>query len=491
MSFAFAIVALVAAGLALLRLLGLRTGARAVDVALAWLLGSGWFAALAPVVRFGAGVPLGRAALGVIVLAPVVASGVLWWRRRRLDSVPAARAEVESKRAGWLPRPLRVFVPIALYVAIVTAAVLLHGANTPTQTDDAVRVRAFAPMLAFDDGWPREARAIFAMAGPLPTFVPAFAWMAVRTLDQFHVNYAVLAELVALLVLVVGLGTSRGSPERGWASAFALLSIPLFVYHCTSTYSDAVLAMRVAGGMLFVLEYARTRDRDDAARALLLLGIAALVKREGQLVAAAPAAVLLGQLAWERWREQRVFPWRTVGVLAAPVVLGAVGNIAAVGLANAFPMIGFVAQQAGVAVETAGVRAPGATRQAAAMFFDHALFRSGNQGMIYWALLGAIVARARALPRSPLVWPLAAVAALLAEVAVSSIFLIPEYTVDQSTVHRALLVVSVPAALWIAAAVTDAARAETSAAQHPAADGASRSAATPPRRRRPRRAIRP
>jgi hypothetical protein len=39
---------------------------------------------------------------------------------------------------------------------------------------------------------------------------------------------------------------------------------------------------------------------------------------------------------------------------------------------------------------------------------------------------------------------------------VSSIALVPQYTLDQSTVHRALLVVSVPAALWLAAVLTDA-----------------------------------
>ena len=45
------------------------------------------------------------------------------------------------------------------------------------------------------------------------------------------------------------------------------------------------------------------------------------------------------------------------------------------------------------------------------------------------------------------------VAALLGEVAVNSIVLAPRFTVDQGTVNRALLVASVPAALWLAAAI--------------------------------------
>ncbi len=518
MSFAITLVALAGAGLALLGLLRLGAGDRATDLALGWLVGTGWLAAVAPVVRFGLGVPLGRAMLAAIVLAPVVAWGALELRRRRFDSAPAAEDAVasartetpvrperrdgeagpESKGARWIPRPLWLFVPIALYVAIVTAAVLLHGTNTPTQTDDGVRVRAFAPMLAFADEWAPDARAIFTTAGPLPTFVPAVAWIATGSLDHFHVNYAILADLLALLVLSIGVASSRGSPERGWASAFGLLSIPLFVYHCTSTYSDAVLAMRVGAGVLFALEYARTRDRADAARALLLLGVAALVKREGELVAAAPAAVLLAQLAWERWREDRPLPWGAISLLGVPVALGAIGKISAVGIASAFPMLGFVVQQAGVAAGTVGARAPELSRQAAEIFFDRALFRSGNQGMIYWVLVATVALRARALVRTGGAWPLLGIAALFAEVAVSSIFLIPEFTIDQGTVNRALLVVSVPAAIWLGAVITDAVR-EDSLALAPetatparaarASEGEKRRGggkATPPPRRRAR-----
>ena len=108
-----------------------------------------------------------------------------------------------------------------------------------------------------------------------------------------------------------------------------------------------------------------------------------------------------------------------------------------------------------------------------------------------------IAARARVLARSGLGWPLLAIAALFAEVAVSSIFLIPEFTLDQGTVNRALLVVSVPAAIWLAAAITDAVREDALAlapetatparSARASGGGASESGgATQPRRRRAR-----
>jgi len=454
MSFLFATALLVAAGLAVLRSLRLETRGAVADAGLAWLVGSGTFAAVAPVLRFALGVPLSRLTALVVVLAPVAVWGALRLRRGPAEA-GGPSAPSGGERARWIPQPLWAFLPIAGYVVLVAAAVLLHGANTPTHTDDGVRVRAFAPALAFLDGWAPDARAIFVAAGPLPTFVPALGGILGGTLDPFHPNYAVLADLVAILLLTVGLGASRGSPERGWASAFALLSIPLFVYHCTSTYSDAVLGIRVGAGVLFAVEYARTREHRDAARALLLLGIAALVKREGELVAAAPAAILVAQLAVERARG-RAFPWLALAGLGAVVALDVAGKVAAVGVADAFPMVRFIAQQSGVAAAAPAPTQPGSSAAAAALFFDQALFRSGNAGMIYWILPAAIAVRARALVRTRLLWPLAGVAALLAEVAVTSILVVPQFTLDQSTVHRALLVATVPAALWLAAVLADA-----------------------------------
>jgi hypothetical protein len=466
MSYLLTLVSVVAAGAALLDLLRLRTDHAVPDLALGWLVGAGWFGMAAAALRFGLGVPFGRATVLAVVLAPVALWGALRIARRRAKAAaappPAPVGPVAAPR--WRPRPLWLFVPVALYVVLVTGAVVLHGTNTPTHTDDGVRVRAFAPMLAFDDRWSDEARVIYVQAAPISTFVPALAWALTGSVDHFHVNDAVLTELLALLALVIGLGAARGDPERGWAGAFALLSLPLFVYHLTSTYADAVLAMRVAGALLLALEYSRGRDRADLERAALLLGLATMVKREGELVAAAPAAVLAAQALWERWRERRPLPGRALALLAVPALVAVAAKVAAVGVRGAFPMVSYLIDKAVEAAAGAGPARPaGVVGEAARVFLDGALFRSGNQGMLYWILAAVLVARAGALRRGELLWPLLAIAAIFFEVALTSIVLAPMYTLDQSTVHRALLVVSVPAALWVTAALVDAVRAERSA----------------------------
>lgn len=465
MTFLLAAALLVASGLALLSLVRARTGAPAADAALAWFVGSGAYSGAAALARFAFGIPLGRATALALVLAPPVAwAGARLWRRRAGAAGPATAPDAPAAAARWIPRPLWVFVPLAAFVAVVLAATLLHGFNTPTLTDDGARVRAFAAILAFQDAWSPEARAVFGFAGPVTTFLPALGWTLGGAVVHFHVNYAVLADLVALLALAVSLASARGSPERGWAGAFAVLSIPLLVYHCTQTYADAVLALRIGAATVFGLELARTGDRGDARRALLLLGLAALVKREGEFVALAAAVPVIGQLAWARVRAGTAFPWGAVALGVVPALLSPVTKVAAAGLREGFPLVAVLLQQAGVA-KTPPAEVAGVSRwDAAELFVTSALLRSGNGGMIYWALPAAIAARARALVRDGLGWPLLGVAALLGEVAITSIVLLPRFTVDQSTVHRALLVVSVPAALWLAAALAAAAASGVAAA---------------------------
>jgi hypothetical protein len=85
--------------------------------------------------------------------------------------------------------------------------------------------------------------------------------------------------------------------------------------------------------------------------------------------------------------------------------------------------------------------------------------------MLFWALPAVLLLRLPALRRAEQGLSLATVAALFVLVAVSSVWIFPEYTLDQTTVHRALLVVEAPAACWLAALLAEPVRA------HPASSG--------------------
>lgn len=447
MSFFLTIAGLLVAGLSWLELLGLRTRSRSADLALAWFVGSTWFALACALVRFLALISVGRMAMLAIVLAPPVALVVARRVRKPAAHVGGTHDTARIPRRAWLLGPL------ALYVLLVLGATLLHGFNTPTHTDDGTRVRAFAPMLAFEDQWDPPARAIFVMAGAVPTFVPALAWRLTGNVDHFHVNYTILATLIALIVLTITLNSSRGRPAHGWLQAFTLLSLPLFVYHCTSTYSDALLAMYLASGFLFAMEFERTKERVDAALGLLLFAGAALVKREGEIVAAACAVILLAHLVLASRPESLRVSLRPA-LLAAPFFAAAMAKISAVGPFDAFPFLRlFVEGGTGSSSRDPAIVAAG-TREVWAGF-ARALLDSGNAGMLFWVLPFAIGVRLLGRSRPSPLGPIAMLGVLFAMVTVSSLWLVPEFTLSGSTVHRALFVVECPAALWIAAELAE------------------------------------
>jgi hypothetical protein len=75
--------------------------------------------------------------------------------------------------------------------------------------------------------------------------------------------------------------------------------------------------------------------------------------------------------------------------------------------------------------------------------------------MVYWILPAALALRPRLATRREFALPLVSAAAVFSLSSASSLWLVPAYTLDQSTVHRALLAPSLLAATWIAALITE------------------------------------
>jgi hypothetical protein len=464
-------------GLGLLRVLRLATGRPAVDLPLGWLAGGAWFAAAAFPVRSLLGLHVNAPIAAAVLALPVVAWGVLRWARPGGAVTPAAAAG----GARWVPRPWWLFAPMAAWVLLVAVAVGLHGMSTPTHTDDGYRVRAYAPILAAEGIWNGPARDVVTIAGPIPSFVPAVAWMLGAPIDPFHVNAAIVLTFLSLLVLLVALGSERGWPEAGWGAAFALTSLPLLAYHATSTYSDAWLAMYLGAAFAFLVAGGHGRDPADAGRALLLLLGASMVKREGELVALPAIAIVFAQVAWTGRAKAgrallRLFP------LLGAYLLVVAARIAAVGFPGAFPFLRAAALRqseitqavsgaaAGVlpaapAAASATPAAPGGA--SATVLFVDALFRAGNLGLLYWVLALSVALLFPRIRKDGLAWSGAALALILAETAASAIWLYPQYTLDGSTVHRSLLPVSAAAAVWLAALLAAACRPASVAAPGP------------------------
>ena len=149
MIFLLAALAVGASGYALLRAVGLSTGRLPVDVPLAWFAGSAWIGFASFTARGLLGIPSGASTALVALALPFLAWAVV--RRLGRGRTPAGPwgtgPEAEAK-SRWLPRPAWLLAPMAAWTLAVALAVTLHGLNTPVHTDDAFRIRAFAPILA-------------------------------------------------------------------------------------------------------------------------------------------------------------------------------------------------------------------------------------------------------------------------------------------------------------------------------------------------------
>jgi hypothetical protein len=457
MTFLLAAALTCASGTGLLRALRLGTGSLAVDVPLGWFVGMAWFAATTFSIQALLGIPANAPLAGAVLALPLVAWGILRWRR------PGRAASVASRLPGlerrWMPRPTWLFAPMAAWSVVVAAAVVLHGLSTPTHTDDAYRVRAHAPILVAAGTWNGPARDVVATVGPIPAFAPAVAWVLGAPVDTFHVNATIVLTFLALLALLVSLASEQGSPETGWGAAFALTSLPLLAYHATSTYADAWLAMYLGAAFAFLVAHGQRRDPADAGRALLLLVGAAMVKREGELVAFPAVAILLAQVAWVR-RAEGVRSLARLAPLCAAYGVVVAARVAAVGLPGAFPFLRAAAERtvaeggaAATAAAAAGPVAAGgpASEPGVGTIFVEALFSDGNFGLLYWVLAVSVVLLFPRILKDGLAWSGAALGLIFAETAASALWLYPEFTLNHGTVHRSLLPVSAAAAVWLSA----------------------------------------
>jgi len=450
MIFVLAATAIAASGLALLRALRLETGRIAVDGPLAWFVGSAWIGLSSFIARGLINIPSGPATSVVVLALPLVAWAVTSRIGRRRGPRDEGARDATGEGVRWMPRPTWLFGPMIAWTLLVAGGVTLHGLNTPVHTDDAFRVRALAPVLAATGAWTEPARQVIAMAGPIPTYVPAYAWTIGAEIDPVGVGATVVLTFLALLLLLVALASTRGTPEAGWGAAFAITSMPFFAYHAASTYADAWLGMFLAAAFAFLIAHGRTGSPSDAGRAMLLLLGASMVKREGEIVAAPVIGLLIVQaMAAER-------SWRRALRLLAPFVgaylLLFAARVSAVGVGGAFPFLRAATErtmQAVPAVVASGPPEPG--MRGAGEIFLRALLTEGNLGLLWWVLPVSAVLLIPRIRREGLSWSLAALAILLAEAAVSAVWLFPQFTLDNSTVHRSLLPVSAAASVWLGA----------------------------------------
>lgn len=451
-------------GYALLQATGTSLKNVVADLALSWFAGTAFLALAVFITYFAWQLEPTGWLLACLLALPVLAFAAC--ARRRW---PAIRDSLDRARhTAWWPQRHRVLWVFPMLAAVTALTlVVLHGKNTPTNTDDAVRVRAYSPMLVYQGEDSGRCRSVVLGNGPYVSFVPVPGWRALGTIDHFHVNYLILTSLCFFCLLLYAVACDSGQPEHGLITLGLLTTLPLFLYHLTTTYVDALYSMMFAGAFLFLVLYAQSR-REEHLRALaIFVLLTAGIKTEGEIMALTLLAFTLLLLVAGLWRRQAI-PWWTVAGLSALVGIyllvkniyqpnGLVIMVAKSLHLDFFRGAGRAAAKAARTVPKLTSEHGGRAAKAQVMFWS-SLFASGNFGIIFYLMGFSLIYYARVIWRQRLLLPLAVLAAVFGEIYLNAVVVNPRWTLDQSTVHRSVIVLAVSCAvflgcLWSAAAL--------------------------------------
>ncbi|HEX9244115.1 MAG TPA: glycosyltransferase family 39 protein [Anaeromyxobacter sp.] len=203
------------------------------------------------------------------------------------------------------PRPGEGGERIVLAIVLAGAAVrLVLGALVPITVDEAYYV-----------DWARHLQPGYLDHPPLVAWLlaPSLALLGSSTLA---VRLPAVLLQAGTTLLAASLARARGGRAGAVTLALLLQAVPIFSLGATLMTPDAPLAFAWAGA-LFALERAFRRDPRWFVAAGAFLGLAALSKLHGGLLAFAFLAALL---ASSRGRSALASPWPWAGVVAAALV---------------------------------------------------------------------------------------------------------------------------------------------------------------------------
>jgi hypothetical protein len=274
------------------------------------------------------GVPLRPPAVWATVAAPVAAGLIFGLARRRGGRSAGRQVRSPEHRGSWRPAAwladLGGPLPLAcaLVAALVCCGMLAEAVSNPIRDWDGrmswdTQARYVRAAGTVDARVLRDAR--WYVTNPqYPLLLPV---AQVAVLEAFgadpdtHQVRAIYAAFLPVLLLLVYDGARRVAGRSAAALVvLAAATVPFFTFGeggAFSTYSDLPLACFYGAGLVLLLG-PRPRIGDGLA-AGLLLGAAALTKKEGLLL-----GVLALALGWRGARARTVHPAPAVAPAAAP-----------------------------------------------------------------------------------------------------------------------------------------------------------------------------
>lgn len=272
-------------------------------------------------------------ALTVVFL--VLAVAVVLFNTVR-GAVPKRPPEILSSRRMAVQKPLSRVLMVALVLLFVVSigaklfAIVPAAKDVPVRNDDAISMWLFkAKVVAGSDHLSFNADEPFFLGGSnprYPIFLPLSAAYLPLMNGQWSESLAAVpwvGYFIAMPLVILGAVRLRlGAWTPALIAAYFVASLPLVSVHAYRPgYADLPLATYLAAAVAFTL-VSQSEDRRvfGIAMALLMLVGAALMKREGPVLAGAVGLVMLLPELWPMFKGGEDKPKWLVGAIVVAVV---------------------------------------------------------------------------------------------------------------------------------------------------------------------------
>ena len=446
MTYLLGVVLFIIAGYSIITLTKISGQNLIYDIALSWFIGAGYYSLAWFVLVYALGADVTPFYSFAIIFTPLL---IMIVKNRTTIKENAAQSVDKMKNLSYLPtgeNRVLIYTVIA-YCIIVITIVIVHGVSTPSNADDALRLRAYTPVLAYDNSAGETANSLIFQNGPWPTFTTILFWHILGSVDHFYINYTIATSFFFFITLLFISPVIQGEPRRGLYSVFLVLSLPLFIYHGTITYADARLAYVFALGFMFFSRYARNSDSKDLKITILFFTLACFIKDKGEILGITGLAVTGIFALYDSYRNENRIKFNTAYFLLPFGIYFLVKNFNSDFISRYFTLI---SGAAGKLMETMLLAAPEQVIDESVRYgLGHGLLSSGNFGIIFYILIFNIVFNIKHLFHKKLVWEFL----LLATVAFEIYYFI-EYKFDSPEilsviVNRAAIILAVISALFL------------------------------------------
>lgn len=435
-----------AGGYSLARLLGISRNHLPYDISLGWFLGAGYYSLCWFILAYTLGLPVRPLFSFVIILLPSLILLLRLW----LSPQSVIKSVVKKRAIEYLPgnKFLSLNTILVIYSILIFTLVALHGTSTPSNGDDAMRLRALTPILVHDSGVTETTSPMIFRSGIWPTFTTLLFWHIGGEADHFYVNYTIVTSLFFFLSLLYLGPAIRGNSQQGIYNLFLVTSIPLFAYHATATYADIRLAIPFALGFMFFTFYIRGKEAADLKTLILFFTIACFVKAKGEIAGITGLSVTAMFIAYNAVRKKSFPNIRVACFLFPAFIYFTVKNYYGHNLHGLAELAkSATGQMLNVALVSKTITPADEYKLQG---FWESLFVSGNFGIIFYVLIANIFMDIKRILTTPLIWELFFTSLVFMEIYYYMVMRFNQIEMHPAIVHRTVIMLSVIAALFLA-----------------------------------------